>query len=85
MLSPTWRMIVTAVRVAVELSELSQAEVARRCYVSPSHLCQGLTLKKHLSIEVLDKVMDVLGLELVVTVRRKTFYDGKPKAVAEPM
>jgi hypothetical protein len=70
--SHTRQLVVTALRTAVALSPMTQNEIARRLYTSPKHLSQTLNGKSAMSLEMMDAMFEVLGLEVLVTVRPKT-------------
>jgi transcriptional regulator with XRE-family HTH domain len=60
-----------AVQEAIWERGISQAEIARQIGLSEAHVSRFLRGERVLSMESLSKILDALGLEIVVRPRRK--------------
>ena len=61
----------SAIQEAIWKQGIPQAELARRIEMSPAQVSRFLTGERGLSLEAIEKLMDVLELEMVIRPRRK--------------
>jgi transcriptional regulator with XRE-family HTH domain len=60
-----------AIQEAIWECGLSQAELARRTELSEGQISRFRRGERNLSLDSIDKLVDVLGLEIVIRPRRK--------------
>ncbi|MGP0064162.1 MAG: helix-turn-helix domain-containing protein [Isosphaeraceae bacterium] len=69
-------MIGERLRQSIQEGSLSQAELARGTGLSEGQISRFLSGERGLSLESIDKLLDVLELEIVIRPRRKARKDG---------
>ncbi len=69
-------MIGEQLKQAIQEGRLSQAALARGTGLSEGQISRFLKGERGLSLESIDKLLDVLELEIVIRPRRKARKDG---------
>ena len=57
------------IRLALRITDVSQAELGRRLGISPKHISQMLTGRVAISLDMAERILSAVGYTLVVSAR----------------
>lgn len=76
------RMLVQKVVEIMARRKMTRIEFARRLGVRPSYVTKLLSGRENMTVKTMEKMAEIVGCEVVITLRRRRIGHSDPKVLA---